>query len=360
MRWRRYAPTVLDNLIWFILAGVFVFFVIGSDRFLTPINIVNILSAAAVLGVVVVGQSFVLITGNFDLSQESTLGLAALVGLWIMVPALAPYFGGGVGLPPVLAIAVILVMGVFIGYIIGALITYGRMNNFIVTLAFLLILRGLMLAFTEGNSVNAIGFEGSDIFYWLGHETFSVPWLGNLPIAVLAMLLVFLIGHIVLTYRKFGRDIYAVGGNRQAAIASGIDASRRIRQVYMLSGFLAALAGLMLAGRVASVQVNLGQGFIFTIFAAAVIGGVSLQGGRGTMLGVLGGVLLLSTIDRGLNLMRVSVFWLQVIQGLIILLAMFIDAQRVRFRAPVEESTGQPPVEAHSSDEPNAGRGQAT
>jgi ribose/xylose/arabinose/galactoside ABC-type transport system permease subunit len=297
----------------------------------------------------------VLITGNFDLSQESTLGLAALVGLWIMVPTLAPYFGGGIGLPPFLAIGFILVMGVGIGYVIGALITYGRMNNFIVTLAMLLILRGLMLAFTEGNSVNAIGFEGGEIFYFLGHDTFAVPWLGSVPIAVLAMLTVFLVGHIVLTYRKFGRDIYAVGGNRQAAVASGIDANRRIRQVYMISGFLAALAGMMLAGRVASVQVNLGEGFIFTIFAAAVIGGVSLQGGRGTMLGVLGGVLLLSTIDRGLNLMRVSVFWIQVIQGLIILLAMFIDAQRGRFRVSLQEDPDQAAVAASSDIDGSGG-----
>ncbi|MFV2064713.1 MAG: ABC transporter permease, partial [Chloroflexota bacterium] len=251
--------------------------------------------------------------------------------------------GGGVGIPPIFAIVVILAMGIVIGYIAGALITYGRMNNFIVTLALLLILRGLMLAFTQGNSVNAIGFEGSEIFYWLGHETFSVPWLGNVPVAVLAMLLVFLAGHIILAHRKFGRDIYAVGGNRTAAVASGIDAGRRVRQVYMISGLLAALGGMMLAGRVASVQVNLGEGFIFTVFAAAVIGGVSLQGGRGTMIGVLGGVLLLSTIDRGLNLMRVDVFVVDVIKGLIILLAMFIDAQRTRFRAPVVEDSDQAP-----------------
>jgi ribose/xylose/arabinose/galactoside ABC-type transport system permease subunit len=129
--------------------------------------------------------------------------------------------------------------------------------------------------------------------------------------------------------------LYAIGGNRPAAIASGIDADRRVRQVYVLSGFLAALAGWMLAGRVASVQVDLGNGYIFQVMAAAVIGGVSLQGGRGSMVGALGGVLLLSTIDRGLNLMQVSVFWIKLIQGLIILIAMFIDAQKVRFRAPV-------------------------
>jgi ribose/xylose/arabinose/galactoside ABC-type transport system permease subunit len=362
--WRRYVPAVMDNLIWLILVGVFLFFVIGSDKFLTPINIVNILSAAAVLGVVVVGQTFVLITGNFDLSQESTLGLSALVGLWIMVSTGAPWFGGGFlpgilgtdnPLNPFISIALVLLMGVVIGIIIGALITYGRMNNFIVTLAMLLILRGLMLAFTEGNAVNAFDHPGGDVFYWLGHETFPVPWLGNLPIAVVVMLIVFAVGHVVLGYRKFGRDIYAVGGNKQAAIASGIDANRRIRQVYMISGFLAALAGIIMAGRVGSVQVNLGDGYIFTVFAAAVIGGVSLQGGRGTMLGALGGVLLLSTIDRGLNLMRVSVFWIQVIQGLIILFAMFIDAQRVRYRAPVAEMPAKPSAPAATPAGPAQG-----
>ena len=337
MQWRRYVPVVLDHLIWLILLGVFLFFMTQSDKFLTPINITNILSATAVLGVLVVGQTFVLITGNFDLSQESTLGLAALFGLWLIVPALAPFWGGGVLLSPFLSIVAILVMGVGIGYVIGALITYGKMNNFIVTLAILLILRGLMLAFTQGNATSGMNFPEADVFYFLGHESIPVPWLGNVPIAVPAMLLVFLAGHIVLNHRRFGRDLYAIGGNRQAAVASGIDANRRIRQVYMVSGLLAALAGMMLAGRVASIQVNLGEGYIFTIFAAAVIGGVSLQGGRGTMLGALGGVLLLSTIDRGLNLMRVSVFWIQVIQGCIILVAMFVDAQRVRFRAPVEE-----------------------
>ncbi len=340
MQWRRYVPTILDNLIWIILIGVFVFFVIGTDKFLTPFNIVNILSAAAVLGIVVTGQTFTLITGNFDLSQESTVGLSALVGLWIIVPTAAPFFGGGIGVSPYLSIVIILGMGVVIGFINGALITYGRMNNFIVTLAMLLILRGLMLYFTKGNSVNAINYEGSDIFYWLGHATIAVPWLGKLPVAVPAMLIVMLVAHIVLTYRKFGRDIYAVGGNKSAAIASGIDADRRVRQVYMISGFLAALGGLVLAGRVASVQVNLGDGYIFMVMAAAVIGGVSLQGGRGAMIGVLGGVLLLSTIERGLNLMRVEIFLQQVVQGLIILFAMFIDAQRVRFRAPAAEDEG--------------------
>jgi simple sugar transport system permease protein len=344
----KHLPVVLDNLIWLILAAVFIFFATQSPHFTSAANISNIMSAAAVLGVLVVGQTFVLISGNFDLSTESTLGLSALFGVWMIVPALAPHWGGGWLFSPYLSIITVLAMGAGIGYAIGSLITTGRMNNFIVTLAMLLILRGLMLAFTEGNATSGLNHPPADVFYWLGHATaFELPLVGKVPVAVIATGLVFVAGHIVLNHRRFGRELYAIGGNRQAAIASGIDADRRIRQVYLLSGLLAALAGWMLAGRVASIQVNLGEGYIFTVFAAAVIGGVSLQGGRGTMIGALGGVLLLSTIDRGLNLMRVSVFWIQVIQGLIIMIAMFIDAQRVHLltfgarqrSAPTPEST---------------------
>ena len=232
-----------------------------------------------------------------------------------------------------LSILVILAMGAAIGWIIGVLITAGKMNNFIVTLAMLLILRGTMLAFTQGNATSGLNFEPADTFYWLGHAAaIDIPGVIKIPVAVIATGIVFIIGHVVLNHRRFGRELYAIGGNKAAAIASGIDADKRIRQVYVISGLLAAFGGWMLAGRVASIQVNLGEGYIFTVMAAAVIGGISLQGGRGTMLGALGGVLLLSTIDRGLNLMKVSVFWIKVIQGLIIMLAMFIDAQRVRYR----------------------------
>lgn len=338
MHWDKHIPTILDNLIWIILVAVFVFFMLQSEHFFTSTNISNILSAAAVLGILVVGQTFVLITGNFDLSSESTLGLSALFGIWLIVPAMAPNWGGGILLNPYLSITTILAMGAAIGYLIGVLITVGKMNNFIVTLAMLLILRGLMLAFTEGNATSGLNYPAADIFYWLGHAVaFEIPGILKVSVAVVAAGIVFAVGHVILNYRRFGREIYAIGGNRQAAIASGIDADLRIRQVYMISGALSAFGGWMLAGRVASIQVNLGEGYIFTVMAAAVIGGVSLQGGRGAMLGALGGVLLLSTIDRGLNLMRVSVFWIKVIQGLIIMLAMFVDAQRVRYRAPLAE-----------------------
>jgi len=334
MQSSKFVPALLDNLIWVILVLVFIFFMSQSPVFLSSTNITNILTAAAILGILVVGQTFVLITGNFDLSTESTLGLAGLVGMFLIVPSAPPFWGGDVMLNPYLAIITILAMGAAIGYLIGVLITVGKMNNFIVTLAMLLILRGLMMAFTQGTPISGLNYPPAETYFWLGHKAlFEIPGVAKVPVAVVATALVFAIGHVILNHRRFGRELYAIGGNRQAAIASGIDADRRVRQVYVLSGLLAALAGWMLAGRVGSIQVNLGEGYIFTVMAAAVIGGISLQGGRGTMLGALGGVLLLSTIDRGLNLMSVSVFWVKVIQGLIIMLAMFIDAQRVRFSA---------------------------
>ena len=331
---------LIDHLIWVILAAVFIFFFFQSEHFLSENNISNIFSAAAVMGVLVVGQTFVLITGNFDLSTESTLGMAALLGIWLIVPAAAPHFGGDFLSNPYLAIISILLMGAVIGYLIGCLITYWQMNNFIVTLALLLVIRGLMLAFTEGSAVNGLNNPQADTFYWLGHQNaFIIPGFIKVSYSVLATGALFLVGHIILKHHRFGRELYAIGGNRDAAVASGINANRRVRQVYALSGVLAAVAGWMLAGRVVSIQVNLGEGYIFTVMAAAVIGGISLQGGRGTMLGALGGVLLLSVIDRGLNLMHLSVFWVKVTQGLIILLAMFIDAQRVRIRTLAQTTT---------------------
>jgi ribose/xylose/arabinose/galactoside ABC-type transport system permease subunit len=330
MNSRKYIPVLLDNLIWILLLGTLVLFSLLTDRFLTPTNITNIFIHAAVLGIAVIGLSFTLLTGNFDLSIESVIGFSALIGAWLVTPAGGTANGSGWNVPPILAAIVMLLIGLGIGWINGTLITRAKMNNFIVTLAMLIILRGFMLGFTQGETIAHLpaGFKA------LGHDN-----VGPFPLSVITLLVAFVIAHIVTTNRRFGRDLYAIGGNPRAALAAGIDPDRRIRHVYLISGALAALAGLMLAGRLGVVVAGLGEGMIFEVFAAAVIGGISLQGGRGTMIGALGGVLLLSAIDSGLNLMRVSSFWIQTVRGLVILVAMFIDAQKVYYRAPVTTST---------------------
>jgi len=322
MKNRKVIIALLDNLIWPLLIVTIIIFNFASDKFLTTFNVTNILIHAAVLGILTVGQSFTMITGNFDLSAESSLAITALIGAWLILPSGAPNFGGDVFLPVGLAIIALLMVGVIAGWINGFLITKLKMNNFIVTLAMLIVLRGLMLVISEGKTMTGL----PDSFKALGHDN-----LGNIPISVLVMVIVFIIAHIIMQYTQFGRNLYAVGGDPDAALAAGIDPEKRIRQVYLISGFLAALGGLMLAGRTGVIVENMGSGMIFEIQAAAVIGGISLLGGRGTMVGAFGGVLLLSVIDSGLSLMRVSSFWIEVFSGLIILVAMMIDAQKVRY-----------------------------
>jgi ribose/xylose/arabinose/galactoside ABC-type transport system permease subunit len=171
-------------------------------------------------------------------------------------------------------------------------------------------------------------------FKALGHES-----IGPVPISVIVIMIAFVLAHIVTRYTRFGRDLYAIGGNRDAALTSGIDPNRRIRQVYLISAALAALAAWIELGRLGVGATRIGEGMIFEIQAAAVIGGISLFGGRGTMIGALGGVLLLSSIDAGLNLMRVSGFAIDMVRGIVILLAVLIDAQKVRYKGPAAAST---------------------
>jgi simple sugar transport system permease protein len=344
--WQRYIPALIDNMIWLLLLVTLLFFAVLSNRFITTTNLTNILTHASVLGILVVGQSFVLITGNFDLSIESTVGFTALIGAWLVAQAGAPSYGSGLMLNPVMAIMVMFLVAVLIGWLNGILITRLKVNNFIATLSMLIILRGLILAITSGNTITRL----PPVFTYLGRGVIG----GVLPVPVLVMVLTFILAHLVMKYTPFGRELYAVGGNRDAALASGINPDRRIRQAYLVSACFGALAGLVLVGRLSAFPANLGQNMNFDMFAAAVVGGISLNGGRGFMLGAFGGVLLLSSINSGLNMLRVNSFWIDTIRGLIILAAMFIDAQKLRYKGPQQIATVRAkemvePGKAHAS-----------
>jgi len=315
---------LLDSLIWILLLISISLFSSLSPHYFTQQNITNILVHSAVLGVMVVGQSFTMITGNFDLSSESTLGLTAIIGAWLITPAAAPFFGSGWMLSPIIGLAVMFAVGLFVGWLNGFLITKLKMNNFIVTLAMLIILRGMVLVWNEGESIT--GMPKS--FLALGGG-----YIGQIPISVLVMVILFIIAFFITNYTRFGRNMFAVGGNKDAALASGINSDKLIRQVYLISGFLAAFAAWMQLGRIGVAMEQLGEGMIFEIQAAAVIGGISLFGGRGNIIGALGGVLLLASINSGLNLMRVSGFIIDAVRGAVILLAMLIDAQKGRYKS---------------------------
>jgi simple sugar transport system permease protein len=316
---------LLDRMIWLILILVIVFFTARIPNFLNGTNLVNILLHASVLGLLTIGQAIVLLSGNFDLSAEGIVSLLTVLATWLMLPyremALAQAGGIGWELSPLLVIPILLVIGPLVGWLNGLMITRLKMNNFIVTLAMQLVLRGLAYVISMGAIMPGTPAQ----FNWLGGGR-----IGPIPISVIFTLLMFLVFAYILRNTSFGRQLYAVGGNPNAARASGFSPSRLVTVAYMLSGFMAALASWMLLGRLEVSVPTLGVGMTLETVAAAVIGGVALSGGIGTIWGAFAGVLLLSVIDNGLNLMDVDPFWVNGVRGLIILIALFIEAQKVR------------------------------
>lgn len=295
-----------------------------SDVFLTKDNFVNILQQSSVLAVVVIAEALVLIVGKFDLSLESVVGFAPALAGYLMVSESAA--GVGWELPAAVGIAVALLVGAAIGVINGMLIVKLRLNAFIVTLAMLILLRGVTLGITNGRTI----YNLPDSFLYLG----SASWLG-VPASVWVAGLAFLGCGLFLRYHRVGRAMYAIGGNPESARAAGIRVDRVLLGTFVVAGLLAAVAGMMLTGRIASVPANQGQNLIFMVFAAAVIGGVSLDGGRGTMFGALTGVLLLGIIQNILTLSQLASFWIEAVFGAIILIALMI----ARFTAGQGEET---------------------
>lgn len=329
---------ILDNLIWILVLAALAIFSSLSPSFRTPFNLVSILYRSAALGMLVIGQAFAMISGNFDLSSESGMGLTAMVGALFM----ATVTNGGLGyeFSPFIAILIMVAAGLIIGLINGILITKMHMNNLIVTIAMLMILRGMIYIISPG--ATASFFPKS--FNWLGGGTlFKIPMgKGNLsiPTASVFIILAFLVAHVITRYTQFGRNLYAIGANPVAAKDAGIETDKHIRYVYLISGFCMAIAGWLIAGRLDSATPRVGAGLIFPVQAAAVVGGVSLFGGRGTMIGAFGGLLLWSILDTGLSIMEVSPFWIEASRGILLLFAVGLDAIKVKgmHRRALEDS----------------------
>jgi ribose/xylose/arabinose/galactoside ABC-type transport system permease subunit len=327
---RKVLDFFFDNLIWILVIASGLMFSFLSPSFRSPFNLVNILYRSAGLGMLVIGQAFAMITANFDLSSESGLGLTAMVAALLM----ASVENGGLGfeVSPVIAILAMVAVGLLIGFINGFLITRLRMNNLIVTIAMLMILRGLVYIISPG--ATAAFFP--DAFNWLGAGTlFKIP-MGqgslSIPVATVFIILAFIVAHIITRYTQFGRNMYATGSNPTAAKDAGIETDKIVRYVYLISGFCMAIGGLLMAGRLDSATPRLGAGLIFPVQAAAVVGGVSLFGGRGNMIGAMGGLFLWSILDSGLSIMKVSPFWIEASRGLLLLFAIGLDALRVRIQ----------------------------
>lgn len=312
-RKERILRDINDQLIWFILVVFFISITVITPRFASRLNITNIMLHSAVLGLLVVGEVHLFLQGKVDLSIESTLGFTAMLGGVLM---------WDYGINPIITMIIMLLTGALIGLANSLMVLKLKIDAFVVTLGMLIVFRGFSLVISGG--VTRYNFP--PVFRIFAAH--SKDGLFSVPVAI--MFCMFLIFHIILSKRVFGRQLYAVGGNSDAAFAAGIDVNRVVVRSYITSGVLAALGGIVLAARLNSVPTTLGEGMAFEVFAAAVIGGVSMQGGRGNLIGALGGVLLMSSIDSALTLTRVPTFWVETSKGLILLFAVFLDTLKVR------------------------------
>ncbi|GAA4208620.1 ABC transporter permease [Actinocatenispora rupis] len=285
-----------------------------SDSFLTLANFTNVGQQVSALGVVVVAETLILVTGSMDLSLQSNYGLSAMVAAWLVAPV--AQFGLGVELNPLLGLAAGIVVGGLIGAFNGTLIVKAKINGFILTLAMYILLAGVQTGIVSGHTI----YHLPKAFIALGAFYFA-----DLPVSVWVAAAVFVAAGLYLRYTRTGRALYAIGGNREAARAAGIKVDRIRIGVFVVGGALAALGGLMEAGRVVAVTANQGTNLIFTVFAAAVIGGVSLNGGRGNMLGAATGVVLLGLVQNILALAQVQSYWIDAVDGAVILVALALS-----------------------------------
>jgi len=286
-----------------------------SDRFLTVANLSNVAQQIAVIAIVALGSTFVIISGGIDLSVGSVLALTAAV--------FAIAFQN-LGLPLPVAVVLGLASGTVLGTANGLLITAGRLPPFIATLAMLSTARGLTLVITEGRPLSSF----PDEFRLLT----SARLFGEVPVSVILMLALFLVGSLVIRHTVFGRATYAIGGNEEVARLSGVRVARTKVAIYALGGTLAAVGGLVLTSRLNSAQPIAAQGLELDVIAAVVIGGASLSGGQGSLVGTLLGALIIGVLRNGLNLLNVSSFWQQVAVGVVIALAVMTDTLRRRRR----------------------------
>ncbi|MEJ3745621.1 ABC transporter permease [Actinomycetes bacterium KLBMP 9797] len=282
--------------------------------FLQPDNLINIGQTMSEVALLVLAQTIVLVAGKMDLSLESTFGLAPGVAAWMTVAVGA---GHGTGLlSGAWAIPITLAVGALVGIANAALIVRFGLHGFIVTLGMLIVLRGLLTGVSGGQTF----FNLPESMMYLG----TAVWLG-IPASIWICVALFAAGIVLLGYTGFGRSLYAIGGNADAAKAAGIRTDRVLWIALIGASVLAALGGLLLSGRLASVAASQGNGAIFTVFAAAVIGGVSLNGGKGTMFGAFTGILLLFMIQNVLTLAGVPAQWIGALNGGIILIALVVS-----------------------------------
>jgi ribose transport system permease protein len=296
-----------------ILILIFTTFAILNPNYFSVNNFYTIFMSISVIGLACIGQTFCLLTGGFDLSVGS---------IALMSGVTAAYLIREFGINVWVAVLIVIIEGIFIGTLNGIIITKGRINPLIATLAMSSILTGLVFFLTEGSFVNV----REQSFRFLGiYRLFGTKFL-QMPIIILISM--FIIFYIVLKYSLYGKYIYAIGGNKIAARFSGINVILIESSAYVMSGLMSALGGYIFASRVGAAQPSIGGNFALTSIAAVILGGVALSGGKGTIIGSFIGILIIQSLNIGLLGLGLETHYQQIATGLVLILAVFIDAFR--------------------------------
>ena len=294
-----------------VLLLLFITLTFTSPVFLTSDNLITVLLQISINVFLALGMTFVIILAGIDLSVGAIIALTGTLTVGLIVSA---------GMPIYLAIIIGILIGTAIGFLNGVIVSQFKLPAFIVTLATMNIAQGIAYIYSGGQSQRIT----NDAFTSIG----TGQLFGFLPLPVLYMFIFIFIFSVLLNKTKFGTYIYAIGGNREAARLSGVATKKVEIAVYTLTGFLAAFAGIVLSARMYSGQPSVGQGYEMDAIAACVLGGVSMAGGRGRISGVVFGAIVIGIISNGLKLLGVISFWQLVVKGLIILIAILVDAQK--------------------------------
>ena len=317
--------------VWMLLA-VCIALSIASPVFGTSGNLLNVGLATSVTALLAAGQTFVISLGEIDLSVGAILGFSAAITAMVLQQQSAP-----------VGILVGLAVGAAAGLVNGLLVTLTRMPSFIATLAMMSVLAGLTLQITQGNPIGVTDYDFQNI---------GQARMGGVPVPVWIMLVVFVVFGLLLARTRYGRYVYATGDNPEAAKLSGIPVTRTKVLAFVISGALAALAGFIITARLSTAEPTAGTGLELEAIAAVIIGGTSLAGGRGDLLGTIVGALILGVIDNGMNLLDVSPFLQSVVKGLVILFAVLLDRNAAVIRSWFRwrRGPGQPAVEAPADE----------
>lgn len=293
----------------FVLLVLIVIFTLLTDSFMTVSNLTNVLRQVSVTGIAAMGVFMIILLGDIDLSVGSLFALIAVFAAFVWQSTASP----------ILTLLTALIVGAIIGFANGFITAKGMIPAFVTTLATMGIARGIAYIVTNGSPIGIVES---------GFTMFGTSYIGNfLPTPVFIMILVFLFVYILINKTRFGRYVYAVGGNEEASRWSGINASKIRIAVFTIAGLLYGISALILAGRLGGALPTAGLGAELDVITAVILGGTSLLGGKGKMSGVIFGVLIIGVLNNGLTLMGVSSYWQDVVKGVIIIVAVLYDTK---------------------------------